>query len=122
ANDNTDIYVIEPRAGAKPRVLTTSTASDNSPVFSPDGRSIAYLAGGDSKDIWYATNNLAIVPAAGGTPKILTAGLDRNVSRPQFTPDGPGILFIVEEGGNVHLSRVPAAGRAVAGLVHREAH
>src|SRR6185436_12419327 len=83
ANDNTDIYVIEPRTGAKPRALTTSEASDGSPVFSPDGKSIAYLAGGDSKDIWYATNNLAIVPTAGGTPKVLTAGLDRNVSRPQ---------------------------------------
>ena len=120
ANDNSDVYVVEPRAGAKPRQLTTSPASDGSPVFSPDGKSIAYLAGGDPKDIWYATNNLAIVPAAGGAPKILTSGLDRNVSRPQFTPDGAGILFMVEEGGNVHLARVPAAGGAVARLVDGE--
>ena len=120
ANDNSDVYVVEPRAGAQPRQLTTSPASDGSPVFSPDGKSIAYLAGGDPKDIWYATNNLAIVPAAGGAPKILTSGLDRNVSRPQFTPDGAGILFMVEEGGNVHLARVPAAGGAVARLVDGE--
>src|SRR6266851_3179357 len=84
ANDNSDIYVIEPHAGAKPRALTTSDASDISPVFSPDSQSVAYLAGGDSKDIWYATNNLAVIPVAGGAPKILTTGLDRNVSRPQF--------------------------------------
>ena len=54
ANDNSDIYVIEPRAGAKPRALTTRPGSDGSPVFSPDGKSIAYLNGGDSRDIWYA--------------------------------------------------------------------
>jgi dipeptidyl aminopeptidase/acylaminoacyl peptidase len=113
ANDNSDIYLIEPRAGAKPRAITTSPSSDASPVFSPDGKSIAYLAGGDSKDIWYATNNLAIVPVAGGAPKMLTAGLDRNVSRPTFTPSGEQVVFMLEDGGNVHLARVPAAGGPV---------
>src|SRR2546422_2283890 len=72
ANDNSDIYVVEPRAGATPRALTTSPGSDGSPVFSPDGKSIAYLAGGNSKDIWYATNSLALVPVAGGAAKTLT--------------------------------------------------
>jgi len=113
ANDNSDIYVIEPRAGAKPRAVTTSPGSDGSPVFSPDSKSIAYLAGGDSKDIWYATNNLAIVPVAGGAPKMLTTGLDRNLSRPTFTPSGEQVVFLLEDAGNVHLARVPAAGGAV---------
>ncbi len=117
ANDNTDIFVVEPRAGAKPRALTTSPSSDSSPAFSPDGKSVAYVTGGDPKDIWYATNSLAIVPVAGGAPKILTAGLDRNVSRPQFTPSGEQIVFLLEEGGNVHLARVPAAGGAVVRVV-----
>src|SRR5262249_51919302 len=120
ANDNTDIFVIEPKAGATPRALTTSPSSDSSPVFSPDSKSIAYLTGGDPKDIWYATNNVAIVPAAGGAPKILTAGLDRNVTRPQFTPDGAGVLFLLEEGGNAHLARVPAAGGAITRLLDGE--
>jgi dipeptidyl aminopeptidase/acylaminoacyl peptidase len=120
ANDNTDIFVVEPRAGAKPRAVTTSSASDSSPVFSPDGKSIAYLAGGDPKDIWYATNNLAIVPAAGGAPRLLTSGLDRNVSRPQFTPNGDALLFLLEDGGNVHLARVPAAGGPVSRVLAGE--
>jgi dipeptidyl aminopeptidase/acylaminoacyl peptidase len=110
ANDNSDIYVVEPRAGAKPRALTSSLSSDTSPVFSPDGKSIAYLTGGDPKDIWYATNNVAIVPVAGGAQTILTTGLDRNVTRPQFSPDGASVLFVLEDGGNSHLARVPTAG------------
>src|SRR5439155_9981273 len=120
ANDNSDIYLVEPRAGATPRALTTSPGSDGSPVFNPDGKSIAYLAGGDSKDIWYATNTLALIPVAGGASKTLTAGLDRNVSRPQFTPDGASVLFVVEEGGNSHLARAPAAGGTIARILDGE--
>jgi dipeptidyl aminopeptidase/acylaminoacyl peptidase len=120
ANDNSDIYVIEPREGAKPRALTTATNSDSSPVFSPDGKSIAYLNGGDSRDIWYGTNNVVVVPVAGGPSKILTTGLDRNLSRLQFAPDGSGVLFLLEDGGNTHLARVPVAGGAVARLLAGE--
>ena len=120
ANENSDVFVVEPRAGAKPRALTTSPSSDSSPAFSPDSKSIAYLTGGDPKDIWYATNNVAVVPVTGGAPKILTSGLDRNVSRPQFTPDGAGVLFMIEDGGNVHLARVSTAGGAVARVLAGE--
>jgi len=120
ANDNSDIYVIEPREGARPRALTTSTNSDGSPVFSPDGKWIAYLNGGDSKDIWYGTNNVALVPVAGGASKILTTGLDRNLSRPQFAPDGSGVLFLLEDGGNTHLAKVPVAGGAVSRILAGE--
>src|SRR5262249_54441739 len=70
ANDNSDIFVVEPVKGSTVRKLTPWIGSDVSPVFSPDGKSIAYLQGGDPKDIWYATNNLAIVPIAGGAPRI----------------------------------------------------
>ncbi len=120
ANDNSDIYVVEPRAGATPRVLTSSPGSDGSPLFSPDGKSIAYLTGGDPKDIWYATNNLAIVPVAGGAAKILTSGLDRNITRPMFSPDGSTIAFLIETGGNVHMAVVPATGGAIARVLQGE--
>jgi len=113
ANDNSDIFVVEPKAGAKPRAVTTYQGSDGSPVFSPDSKLIAYTQGGDPKDIWYAMNNIAIVPAAGGASKILTPTLDRSVSRPQFTPDGTKVLFLLEDGGNVHLARVAAGGGEV---------
>jgi dipeptidyl aminopeptidase/acylaminoacyl peptidase len=120
ANDNADIFIVDARAGAKPRALTTSPGSDGSPAFSPDGRSIVFVQGGDSKDIWYATNNIALVSVSGGAPKTLTAGLDRNVSRPQFSPDGSSVLFLLEEGGNVHLAIVPASGGAIARIVNGE--
>jgi dipeptidyl aminopeptidase/acylaminoacyl peptidase len=120
ANDNSDIFVVAPEAGAKPRAVTTWPGSDNGPVFSPDGQWIAYLQGGDSKDIWYATNNLAVIPVAGGAAKVLTSALDRTVSRPQFTPDGTKVLFLLEEEGNVHLARVSAGGGSIERVLNGE--
>jgi dipeptidyl aminopeptidase/acylaminoacyl peptidase len=120
ANDNSDIFVVEAKAGQKPRAVTTAPVTDREPVFSPDGKSIAYLAGGDPKDIWYASNYVAVVPVAGGEPRALTAQLDRNVENPRFSPDGRSIYFVLEEGGNEHLARVPAAGGAVERTVDGE--
>lgn len=124
-NDNADIFVIEPVKGATPRKLTTYAGADSSPAFSPDGKFIAYLQNGDSKDIWYATNDVAVLPVeqgrgAGTAPKVLTDGLDRNLRSPQFTPGGESVQFLLETGGNVYLARVPAAGGAIARAIAGE--
>ena len=120
ANANTDVYVIRARAGETPRALTSSQAGDAQPAFSSDGKLVAYVAGGDPKDIWYATRHLAVVPLAGGPSKPLTQQLDRNASQPQFSPDGQSIYFLVEDGGNSHLARVATGGGAVERVVAGE--
>jgi len=120
ANQNSDVFIVAAEAGATPRALTTSPGSDSSPAFTPDGRFVVYEAGGAPEDIWYATNNLAVVPVAGGPARMLTAGLDRNVSSPTVTPDGQSVIFVLEDGGNTHLSRVPLAGGAIERIVGGE--
>lgn len=120
ANDNSDVFVIEAKAGQKPRAVTASPATDRDPAFSPDGRWLAYLEGGDPKDIWYATNHVAVVPVAGGESRPLTRDLDRNVEHPRFSPDGRSVYFLLEDGGNEHLARVLAAGGAVERVVSGE--
>lgn len=120
SNDNSDVFIVEAKAGQKPRAVTTSPGTDLNPAFSPDGKSIAYLAGGDPKDLWYATNHVAVVPVAGGDPRPLTLPLDRNVNLTRFSPDGRFIYFILEDGGNEHLARVPAEGGPVERVVAGE--
>lgn len=120
ANDNSDIFVVEPVKDAPARKLTTFAGADSSPVFSPDGKSIAYLQGGDPKDIWYATTNVAIVAVAGGQPTILTRALDRDVRAPRFTPGGESVQFLLETGGNQFIARVPTAGGAVTRVLDGE--
>ena len=120
ASRDSDIFVVEARAGAAPRSLATGPGEDQRPAFSPDGSSIVYEAGGDPKDMWYASNHAAIVPVAGGAPRSLTASLDRNVARPRFSPDGRFVYFLLEDAGNRHLARVPAAGGTVERVVAGE--
>jgi dipeptidyl aminopeptidase/acylaminoacyl peptidase len=120
ANDNSDIFVVEAKAGQKPRAVTPQPTTDTSPAFSPDGQWIAYIAGGDPKDIWYASNHVAIVPVAGGEPRALTAALDRNVDRPRFSPDGKFVYFGLEEGGDQHVARVPVGGGEVERVIGGE--
>jgi len=124
-DNNWDLYVIDaaPGGGVAPRQLTTFEGPDNDPdtesrpAWSPDGRSIAYLQGGPLKLIYYAVQKLAVVPAAGGAARILTAGLDRNATNPVWSGDGSSIYFLLEDDRTVGLARVPAAGGAIERLV-----
>ena len=117
--DNWDIFVVEARAGGKERQLTTSPEADNNPdwetapAWSPDGKSIAYLHGGDPKLIEYVTNTIAVIPASGGAARILTPALDRNVSRVRWSSDGAWLEFVLEEDRVQHLVRVRASGGEV---------
>ena len=89
---NWDVYVIGAQPGGKERQLTTSPEADpnpeweSAPAWSPDGKSIAYIHGGDPKKIEYAVHSLAVIPAAGGQAKVLTEKLDRNVLQPHWSP------------------------------------
>src|SRR6267143_2592794 len=124
-DNNWDLYAIDaaPGGGVAPRQLTTFEGPDNDPdtesrpAWSPDGRSIAYLQGGPLKLIYYAVEKLAVVPAAGGAPRILTAALDRNVGSPVWSSDGSSITFLLEDDRAVGLGRVPATGGAIERLV-----
>src|ERR1700760_716914 len=63
--------------------------------------------------IEYAVHHLAVVPASGGTPKILTASLDRNVMVPRWSADGKTIRFIVEDDRAEWLASLTSGGGAV---------
>jgi dipeptidyl aminopeptidase/acylaminoacyl peptidase/tetratricopeptide (TPR) repeat protein len=119
-SQNSDVFVVAARESEVPRGVATGPSEASSPAWSPDGQWIAFIAGGDPKDMWYGASHLALVPAAGGTPRPLTAALDRNVLSPRFAPDGRSLLFVIEDGGNQHLARVGALGGAVERVVAGE--
>jgi dipeptidyl aminopeptidase/acylaminoacyl peptidase len=121
--DNWDVYVMEARAGATPRPLTTFEGSDGGPewntppAWSPDGKQIAYLQGGPPKFIYYVLPKLAIVPVAGGAPRVVTASLDRGVGLLRWASDGQSIYGTLEDDGSVHLVKIQVSSGKVDRLL-----
>jgi len=116
-HENTDLYVIEARAGAAPRQVTRFTGPDGdfgSPAaFSPDGKLLAYLRGSSPTYSSYDMARLAVVPVGGGEERLVAPDLDRAVSDPSWSSDGKSIYFLLEDDRNQMVARVPAAGGAV---------
>ncbi|HXB34072.1 MAG TPA: hypothetical protein VNV35_11650, partial [Puia sp.] len=73
--------------GSNPRRLTVSEGIESNPVFSPDGKWIAFSAQYDGNTDVY------IIPVEGGIPKRLTWHPAADGVR-GFTPDGKSVLFI----------------------------
>jgi len=113
-NYGTDIFVVN--VDDKDPILTQVTSSpgrDFSPAFSPDSKSIAYVTstgpdvGGSALT---PTKYLAVTEIDADQRSILTANLDRNVSKPEYSSNGRDIYFRLEDSGMNHFARVRARG------------
>lgn len=106
---NTDLFLV-PASGGAPRNLTADNpAEDTSPVFSPDGRTIAY--GREAKgDGWPDRTRLVLLDVASGKTKVLTESWDRVPQGWSFTPDGKTLVFLAEERARTHVWSLPVSG------------
>lgn len=95
---NNEIYLIKLKdvsdnSAAPLKKISVSKGNDNQPVYSPDGKYIAYTsmkqAGheSDKQDIVVYNRNT-------GEHKIITEGLDRSVGQFSWSPDSKSIYFV----------------------------
>ena len=84
AKRTTHIWLLE-MAGGQSRQLTFSDSS-TSPVFSPDGKSLAFVSTRDGDA------NLYLLPLEGGEARALTH-ISTGVSDPVWSPDGKRMAF-----------------------------
>ncbi len=82
---NSDIYIVSSNGGG-PRRMTTSEKRDDTPAWSPDGATLAFISarGGDPQ--------IYVLPVAGGEARKVTdfpGGVDDMI----WTPDGKGFVF-----------------------------
>lgn len=95
---NSDVYVVDARAGAVAKKLTVWPGPDSGTLsWSADGKYIAYLQGDEGKYRAYNLNRLAVVPANGGEARVVTTDFDRGVSAPQFSQDGQTIMVLAAD-------------------------
>lgn len=116
-SDESDLYVIDARVGAEPQRLTSSPAYERSATFSPDGQWIAFIQGTFTPVPMYGTPRIAVMPAAGGTPRVLAPALDRPQSDPVWTADGAAVLTILDDDRRAPLVRIAVADGAITRLV-----
>ena len=122
SNDNSDIWIVSAtgeQTDRKPRQVTRNPGADYAPAFSPDGKTLTYVTVTEPDLIWYATNHLAVIPARGGKPEVLTSALDRNVATPRYSADGRMIYFLLEDSAEQHLAafdlRMGSVNRPIEG-------
>ena len=108
-----DVHVISADGSGELRTLTPSTGAYEAVAWSPDGTQLAALYSKGVLDFPRNTH-VAVVPATGGEPRLLTEKLDRTCSPLPFVRepawDGDRIAFALEDCGNVHLYSVAADG------------
>ena len=106
---NTDLFLV-PAGGGAPRNLTADNpAEDAAPVFSPDGKTIAY--GREAKaDGWPDRTRLALLDVGTGKTTVLTEGWDRVPQGWSFTPDGRTLFFLAEDRARTHVWSLPVSG------------
>ena len=112
--DNPDVFVMDARTGSQPVRLTDFPGPDGGPLaWSPDGRWVAFTRGDEPRFDAYQQRKLAVAPSDGSAPaRVLTAALDRPVSRPGFLADGATLRVVVADDRRSYLARVNAADGA----------
>jgi dipeptidyl aminopeptidase/acylaminoacyl peptidase len=105
---NRDVWIV-PAAGGQAKKLTTNPAADETPVFSPDGKSIAVRGQrrpGFESDRWY----LDIYDRSTGAKRTVFDTPDLSVGEYAFAPDGKSIWFTAADKGVENLYAVSAGG------------
>jgi dipeptidyl aminopeptidase/acylaminoacyl peptidase len=91
---NADLFVV-PVSGGEAKRITSNPGFDGNPVYSPDGRSIAYhaqLTAGYESDRW----RIMLYDRQTGKSTDLTAGFDRSANELAWSPDSKTIYFTAE--------------------------
>ncbi|HEY1987820.1 MAG TPA: S9 family peptidase [Terracidiphilus sp.] len=84
---SSDIYTVTVPDGTVKKIVDTPGPDEN-PKWSPDGIRIAYETSGGSKFFFYTNSHIAVVPAEGGTPQVLTASFDESPNLLRWAPAG----------------------------------
>jgi len=113
ASTNSDLFTVPLAASkdgdVKPVKITTNPAADSSPLYSPDGKYLAYRSQtrpGYESDRW----QLVVLERKSGKLTAMTEWLDRWVNSFNWSPDSKYLFFTAEDRGRQSIEYIPVAG------------
>jgi dipeptidyl aminopeptidase/acylaminoacyl peptidase len=112
---NSDLFVM-PASGGTPKAITTNKSADRTPLYSPDGRYIAYsatLRPMQESDLV----RLFLYDRATGEHRNLTEALDRSIDSYVWAPDSRSLFVTFEDHGQKPLARLDIATLKITPLV-----
>jgi dipeptidyl aminopeptidase/acylaminoacyl peptidase len=116
---NFDLFTVPAAGGAAPRNLTLDNeAWDTKPVYSPDGRTLAYLAmtrPGFEADRFH----IVLMDVATGKKRHLAEDWDRSAGSIAWTADGKGLVADAEDVGQHRLFSIDLASGKVTPLTDK---
>src|SRR5436190_3662962 len=98
---NTDVFVV-PITGGETRRITLNAGADRSPIYSPDGKYIAFRSqarAGYESDRW----RVMLFERASGRTVPVNEGQDRNVEEITWSPDSTRLFLVIEDRGRTTL-------------------
>ena len=106
---NNDIFVV-PVTGGELKKITDNPGNDSQPLYSPDGKYIAYLqmkrAGFEADE-----KQLILYERSTGKRVNITEQLDYSINEFLWTPNSKGIFFTADDKSNESVSRLDIASK-----------
>ena len=112
---NSDLYTVLANGG-DPQRITANLGADTGPLYSPDGKSLAWLAqrtAGYESDRW----RIMVMDRASGRTREITETMDRNAGGVTWSPDSARLFFTVEDRGRQSVQLISLAGGAARSIV-----
>lgn len=105
-----DIYTVAVADGAVKKIVDTP-GPDTNPHWSPDGKQIAFQTANGNQYFYYTNKLIAVVPAGGGKPQVLSEKFDEDPGLLRWAPEG--IYFSALQKTNSSLFLLDPATHAI---------
>ncbi len=114
---NNDLFIV-PAGGGQTTRITDNPANDSQPLYSPDGKYIAYRKM-DRAGFEADRRQLVLFDRSSGKHINLTESFDYSVDDVRWTSDSKSLYFSADDKGNVSIFRISVATRNVETIISK---
>ncbi len=110
-DSNYDIFIVPAGGGAARNLTTDNSANDTGPVYSHDGRHLAFTRQ-KIKGFYADKSRLVLLDRRSGTQRVMTEDWDRSVEGLVWSADSRALLGSIDDAGTRRIYRLETGGGA----------